>query len=70
MACHVLIKYWIAVSIKREWTKKAINKMKSGEASRPSGIVVKVLKTSGETGIDLLMELANSLVNEGVVPGE
>ena len=40
--------------------------MKSG--SWPSGIVVEREKASNETGIDLVIELAN--MNEGVVPAD
>ena len=36
----------------------------------PHRIVVKMLRASGETGINLVTEIANSIVNEGVVPAE
>ena len=58
--------------------KKRISKMKSGKAAGPSGIVVEMLKASGTgtlygtdtgTGIDLVTELTNSVVN-GVVPAD
>ena len=41
--------------------------MKSSEAAGLSGVVVNLLKASCETGIALVMELANSIVND-VVP--
>ena len=58
-----------AVSIKLEWVKKAISKMKSGKATGPSGIV-EMLKASGKTCIDPVMELANSIVYEAVAPAD
>ena len=57
-----------AFRIEREWVKQAISKMKSGKAAGPLGIVVQMMKASGETGIDLVTELANSVVYEGLVP--
>ena len=56
------------VRIKRECAKKPIGTMKSGKAAEPSGIVAEMSKASGETGIDLVTELAISIVNEGMVP--
>ena len=47
--------------------KKAISKMKSGKVARLSGIVVEMLKASGETRIEFVTELANSIANYGVV---
>ena len=40
--------------------KKVISKIKSGEAAGPSGIVIEM--TSNETCIDLVIDLANSIV--------
>ena len=42
--------------------------MKSGKAAELPGIVVEMLRASGETGIDFVTELANSIVCEGMVP--
>ena len=57
-----------AVRIKREWAKNAISKRKSSKAAGPSGIAEQMLKVYAETGIDIVMELANSIVSEAVVP--
>ena len=43
-----------AVRIKRAWVKKAISNIKSSKVDGPSGIVVEMLKASGQTGIDLV----------------
>ena len=50
--------------------KKAISKMKSVKAAGQLGIVVEMLKASDETGIHLITELANTIVNEDVVPAD
>ena len=42
--------------------------MKSGKVAGQPGIVVEMLKVSGAIDIDLVMELANSIMSEGVVP--
>ena len=57
-----------AMRIERDWVKSAINKMKSNKAAGPSGIVSEMLKASSEAGIDLVTDLVNSILNEGVIP--
>ena len=47
---------------------KALNKMKSGKAAGPSGIVVEMLKSAGQKGIDFLRELTISVVVNGKIP--
>ena len=41
--------------------------MRSSKTAGPSCIAVEMLKASGDNGIDLVTELANSIVNEYVV---
>ena len=36
----------------------------------PPGIVVDMLKASGETGINIVTKLASSIGNEGVLPAD
>ena len=59
MDCHLLIQY---CSWDREWARK----LKRGKSAGPSVIVVEMQMASRETGIDLVMELANLIVSEGV----
>ena len=40
-----------AVRIKRKWVKRAISKKIKMKTARPSGIVVEMMKASGETDI-------------------
>ena len=49
---------------------KAISKMKSGKEAGPPGIAVEILNASSKTGIYLVMELANYIVYDGVVPAD
>ncbi|KAK4300947.1 hypothetical protein Pmani_026888 [Petrolisthes manimaculis] len=42
--------------------------MKKGKAEGPSGVVAEMLKASGETGIEMITNLTNQIVREGVIP--
>ena len=57
-----------AVKIERETVIKAIGKMKSGKATGPTGIVIDMLKASGDVCIDLVTELINDIIADGVIP--
>ena len=52
----------LAIQVNHTMVKKAINKMKVGKASGPSGIVAEMLKASGPTGVNLLVKIANSMI--------
>ena len=56
----------IPISIDR--VKKAISKMKSGEAAGPSGIVVEMIKAADDTGATMIRDLATAIVSHGKVP--
>ena len=47
---------------------KALNKMKSGKAAGPSGIIAEMLKATGEVGIQLLCQLGDLVFSTGVIP--
>ena len=47
--------------------KKAISKMKLGEAAGPSGIVV-MIKAAGDTGATMICCLATAIIRDGKVP--
>ena len=59
-----------AIKIERDWVKSAISRMKSGKAAGPSGIVSEMLNASGDAGIDLVTDLVNSIISQGVVPAD
>ena len=47
---------------------KALDKMKSGKAAGPTGIVVEMLKAAGKKAIEFLRELSISVVMHGRIP--
>ena len=51
-----------------EMITKAINKMASGKAAGPSGIVVKMLKPLGEAGVAEVCDLIEDIISEGCIP--
>ena len=48
----------------------ALDKMKDGKAAGVSGIVAEMLKTLGEVGLELFIELFNNIVKEEKVPSD
>jgi Reverse transcriptase (RNA-dependent DNA polymerase) len=62
-----------AVCGPREWISTsavgaAIAKSKSGKAAGPSGIVVELLKASGEDGVQWVTNVCNKVVSDGCIP--
>ena len=47
---------------------KAISKMKSGKAAGLSGIVVEMIKEAGDTGANMIRDLATVIIRDGKVP--
>jgi hypothetical protein len=47
---------------------KALCKTKRGKAAGPSGVIVEILKASGEEGITMLRHLTKKTFSEGVTP--
>ena len=46
------------------------SKMKNGKSAGLSGVVSEMLKSAGETGVDILTDLINQTILEGVIPAE
>ena len=44
--------------------------MKNGTAAGPSGIFLEKIKAAGEAGDDIITELVNQIIMEGVFPAE
>ena len=59
-----------AIRIEKEMVKEAVAKMKKGKAAGPSGIVAEMLQAAGDKGIEIVTNLANRIVQEGVIPKE
>ena len=51
-----------------EMITKAINKMASGKAAGPSGIVAEMLKPLGEAGVAEVRYLIEDIISEGCIP--
>ena len=51
-----------------EMITKAINKMASGKAAGPSGIVAEMLKPLGEAGVAEVRDLIEDIISEGCIP--
>ena len=56
------------IPITIDMVKKAISKMKSGKAAGPSGIVVEMIKTAGDTGATMIQDLATVIIRDSKVP--
>jgi hypothetical protein len=57
----------------REWITTSevgatIAKSKSGKAAGPSGIVVEMLKASGEDGVQWASDVCNKVLSDGCIP--
>ena len=44
--------------------------MANGKAPEPSGLVSKMVKAAGETGVDMITELVNQIVVERLIPSK
>ena len=56
------------IPITFDMVKKAISKMKSGKAAGPSGIVVEMIKATGDTGATMIRDLATAIIRDDKVP--
>ena len=54
--------------VTKDLIRKALRKMKCSKAAGPLGIIAKMLKASGEVGIELLTELTEVVSCNGVIP--
>ena len=57
-----------AMQIKKEWVEEEIRKMKNGKAAGMSDIDAEMVKASGDTGIEIITNLANQIMKDGVNP--
>ena len=59
-----------AILIDRNTVRKAVRKMKNGKAAGPSGIVSEMVKAAEEDSVDMITDLINQIIREGVVPAD
>ena len=48
--------------------KKVISKVKFGKAAGPSGVVVNMVRAAGDTGANMISNLAIAIIRDGKVP--
>ena len=56
--------------IENAMVKESISKIKNGKAGGPLGVVQEMVKTTGEAGVDMIIDLVNKTIVEGVIPVE
>ena len=59
-----------AISISIDMVTKAIQKMKSGKAPGPSGIVVEMIRAAGKPCVQLVTDLVNAIIHHQIIPHE
>ena len=58
------------IPITIDMVKKAISQMKAGKAPGPSGIVVEMIRASGDMGASMIRDLAVAIIRDGKVPSD
>ena len=53
-----------------DMVKKAIFKLKFGKAAGPSGLVVEMFRAAGDTGANMIRNLAMAIIRDGKVPSD
>ena len=56
--------------INKVMVRESMSKMKNGIAAGPSGILSEVVKAVEEAGVDMITDLVNQIMVEGVFPAE
>ena len=56
--------------IDKDMVRKPISKIKNGKAAGSSGVVSQMEKAAEEAGIDIITDLVNQTIVEGVIPAE
>ena len=59
-----------AIRIEKKMVREAVSKMKKDKAAGSSCVVAEMLKAAGETGIEMITNLTNQIVREGVIPAD
>ena len=53
-----------------DMVKKVISKLKFGKADGPSGVVVEMVRAAGDTGANMIRNLAIAIIRDGKVPAD
>ena len=62
------MKYGLPCLIENNMIIELIHKMKNGNTAGPSGVVSEMVSTEGEAGVDVITDLVNQIIVEGVIP--
>ena len=54
----------------KDMVRKSVSKIKKEKAARPSGVVSEIVKAAGETEVDMITDLINQIIVEGVISVE
>ena len=58
------------IPITIDMVKKAISKVKAGKAAGPSGIVGRMIRAAGDTGVSMICDLSAAIIRGGKVPSD
>ncbi|XP_068224895.1 uncharacterized protein [Palaemon carinicauda] len=58
----------VTIGVTRREVEQAVNKMKNNKAAGPDNIPVKVWKSLGEEGIDILWDMTQKIFNQEKMP--
>ena len=50
--------------------RESISKIKNGKAAGPPSIVSEMVKTRGKAEVDIITDLVNQIIGEGILPAE
>ena len=59
-----------SIPIATEMVQKAISQMKAAKAPGQSGIVVEMIRASGDTGASMIRDLIAAIIRDGKVPSD
>ena len=68
--CQVVTVSSLPFLIDKVMIRGTTSKMKNGKSAGLSGVVSEMVKSAGETGVDILTDLINQTILEGVIPAE
>ena len=68
--CLLLTLENVLSCIKKEEVKEEIRKIKSGKAGGPSEVIRDIIKALGDTGVEWLTDICNSVIAEEKIPNE
>ena len=53
-----------------DMVKKVLSKLKFGKAAGPSGVVMEMVRAAGDTGANMIRNLAIAIIRDGNIPAD